>query len=356
VANVPALCSVIPEYLLAELATDGDREDREAALRSLVATAEFKGQRQVVNELLGGPALSSAQRASLVPDDVSNTVYDARNRSFLPGFEVRAEGDPPSDDDAVNEAFDGAATVLDFYRTVFDRNSLDGTGLGLVSSVHYLVDYDNAGWDGRQMSYGDGSGRLVVKGGFTHDIAVIGHEFTHGVVQFTAALPYHTQTGALNESMADVFGSLVKQHAAGQSADEADWLIGEGILGTRLHGVALRSLKAPGTAYDRDRQPAHMDDYVDLPDDGDPLNDHGGVHINSGIPNRAFFLAATELGGEAWKDAGAIWYRALTRLLDAGSEFKHAADATVTAAVQLFGKGTAQEKAVRAAWQQVGVL
>jgi Zn-dependent metalloprotease len=347
---------VIPEYLLAELADRGDRDDRESALRSLVATAEFKGQRQVVNELLGGPDLSSAQRGSLVPDDISNTVYDARHRGSLPGREVRAEGDPRSGDAAVNEAFEGAATVLDFYRSVFDRNSLDDAGLGLVSSVHYLVDYDNAGWDGRQMSYGDGSGRLVVKGGFTRDIAVIGHEFTHGVVQFTAALPYHTQTGALNESMADVFGSLVKQHAAGQSAEDADWLIGEGILGTRLDGVALRSLKAPGTAYHGDRQPAHMNDYVDLPDDGDPRNDHGGVHINSGIPNRAFYLVATELGGEAWKDAGAIWYRALTRFLDAGSEFKHAADATVAAAVELFGDGTAQEKAVRAAWQQVGLL
>ncbi len=167
---------------------------------------------------------------------------------------------------------------------------------------------------------------------------------------------YHKQPGALNESMSDVFGSLVKQHGRGQTTDQADWLIGEGILGSALHGQALRSMKAPGTAFDLDRQPAHMDNYQDLPDDDDPRNDHGGVHINSGIANHAFFLAATAMGGYAWEKAGRIWYVTLTERLKPFSEFLDAAEATVTVAGELFGDGSQEQEHVRDAWRQVGVL
>jgi len=181
------------------------------------------------------------------------------------------------------------------------------------------------------------------------------HELTHGVTQFTAGLRYSSQSGALNESFSDVFGSLVKQRSLGQTADQADWLVGEGIMGPQLPGVALRSLKAPGTVFKYDNQPAHMDHYVQLPDDGDPNHDNGGVHINSGIPNHAFFLAATALGGNAWEKAGKIWYTTLTTRLSENSDFQAAADATAAGSGDLFGTAGAEEQAVRAAWQQVGI-
>jgi hypothetical protein len=142
--------------------------------------------------------------------------------------------------------------------------------------VHYGVDFDNAFWNGAQMVYGDGSGRVFVKGALAQSIDVVGHELTHGVTSFTANLAYSKQSGALNESFSDVFGSLVKQRHLNQTADQADWLIGAGTLVPAL-GKALRSMSAPGTAYDGDRQPDHMDGYVDLPDDNDPRNDNGGV-------------------------------------------------------------------------------
>ncbi|CAM5676724.1 hypothetical protein SFUMM280S_07534 [Streptomyces fumanus] len=160
------------------------------------------------------------------------------------------------------------------------------------------------------MVFGDGDGEIFLD--FTIPVDVIGHELVHGVTQYTANLTYFGQPGALNESVSDVFGSLIKQYTLGQSADQADWLIGAGLLAPRVTGVALRSLKAPGTAYDddvlgKDPQPATMDDYVRTG------RDNGGVHINSGIPNHAFYLAATALGGNAWERAGQIWYRRADR-------------------------------------------
>src|SRR5262249_52781956 len=234
------------------------------------------------------------------------------------------------------------------------RDSVGGNGIELISSLHYGVGYDNAFWNGGQMVYGDGSGRIFIEGGLTKSIDVIAHELTHGVTQFTAGLEYHTQPGALNESFSDVFGSLVKQYSLSQTVDQADWLIGAGILVPQL-GKALRSMEAPGTAFQGDPQPAHIRDYKDLPDDNDPRNDNGGVHINSGIPNRAFCLAAKALGGHAWEKAGRIWYVTLTERLQPDSDFQAAAQATVSVAGDLYSSGVEQE-AVQKAWQEVGVL
>jgi Zn-dependent metalloprotease len=127
------------------------------------------------------------------------------------------------------------------------------------------------------------------------------------------------------------------------------------ILGPALPVQALRSLKEPGRAFEFDDQPAHMDHYVDLPDDGDPRHDNGGVHINSGIPNHAFFLVATALGGNAWEKAGSIWYRTLTERLNEDSDFQEAAEATVAVSATMFGAGGPEEEAVRSAWEQVGI-
>src|SRR6185503_20585182 len=137
--------------------------------------------------------------------------------------------------------------------------------------------------------------------------------------------------GALNESMSDVFGSLVKQRTMNQTVGEADWLIGQGLFTTNVRGDALRSLKAPGTAYDdpilgKDPQPAHMRDY------NNTLDDDGGVHINSGIPNHAFYVAAVEIGGNAWEKVGRIWYITLRDKLQSSSRFQDAARLTTQVA------------------------
>lgn len=350
-------CFIAPPHMLARMVESEDAERREAAIRTLAASASIRTQRSLVTRVMRQLDVDVGDLAFIAPPSGERrTVYDVEHggRGILPGRKVRGEGTPASGDEAVNEAYDGADQVYDFYRDVLGRDSIDGKGLELVSSVHYGVGFDNAFWDGAQMVYGDGSGHLFVEGGLTKAIDVIGHEMAHGVTQHTARLRYGSQPGALNESISDVFGSLVKQYKLGQNADEADWLIGQGALVPQL-GTALRSMGEPGTAFKGDPQPAHMDDYVDLPDDNDPRNDNGGVHINSGIPNHAFYLAATAIGGHAWEKAGRIWYAALTERLQPDSDFHSAAEATAEVAGELFDRGGPEQEAVERAWQQVGV-
>ncbi|MEU5850916.1 M4 family metallopeptidase [Saccharopolyspora shandongensis] len=353
-----AACSILPQYVLADLAVQGDEELRVAALRTIGTSIAMRTKRTVITQMFQQLGVTSTDLASLNPaTEERKSVYDVQHGGHedLPGVLRRSEGGQPVDDEAVNQAFDNADHTHDFYRDVFQRNSVDGEGMELISSVHFGTAFDNAFWNGLQMVYGDGSGLIMAKGSLTRDIAVVAHEITHGVVQFTAGLRYNKQSGALNESTADVFGSMIKQYIAKETPDEADWLIGEGILGSELRGEALRSLKAPGTAFDNDGQPAHMDQYVDLPDDNDPRHDHGGVHINSGIPNKAFYLVATRLDGYSWEQAGHIWYHALTTQMRPNTNFKEAAEATTNAAVELYGAGHDAEKAVRSAWKEVGV-
>jgi len=213
-------------------------------------------------------------------------------------------------------------------------------------TVHYGQDYDNAFWDGTQLVFGDGDGRVF--GRFTQPVDVLGHELTHAVTEHTAGLVYRDQPGALNESVSDVFAACLKQRLLGQTPGEADWLIGEGIFLPGIQARALRDMAAPGTAYDdpalgRDPQVGHLDDYVSTSDD------NGGVHLNSGIPNRAFQLAAVAIGGSTWEGAGRVWYAALTGgAVNPTSGFAAFAAATVAVA-------GAHADAVGAAWEEVGV-
>lgn len=355
-SSIQTICNIAPPDLLGWLAMEGNVQQREAAVRALATSAAMRSQRAVMGDL--GRRLNV--RTGLLIGAASDTgdrlsVYDnqKQGRPFLPGALARGWEKPPVKDEAVNEAYDGSNATYEFFLEQYGRNSLDNAGMELVSSVHYGVAFDNAFWDGTQMVYGDGSGRIFVIGGLTRAIDVIAHELTHGVTEFTAGLIYSKQSGALNESFSDVFGSLVKQHSLNQTAAEASWLLGEGILEPGL-GKALRSMDHPGTAHSGDTQPGHMDDYKDLPDNNDPRNDNGGVHINSGIPNRAFALAAKALGGYAWEKAGRIWFEVLTNRMRPTTQFEAAAHATVDTAGTLFG--AAEQEAVHNAWQEVGVL
>ncbi len=283
----------------------------------------------------------------------NRTIYDAQHKQSLPGKKIRTEGGKPSKDASVNRAYAGLGATFELYLAAFKRYSIDGRGLPLNASVHFDEKYDNAFWDGKQMVFGDGDGELF--NDFTLPVDVIGHELTHGVTQYTANLEYFSQSGALNESVSDVFGSLIKQYGLGQTADQADWLIGAGLLTERVQGVALRSMKAPGTAYDddvlgKDPQPAKMEDYVHTG------SDNGGVHINSGIPNHAFYVLATELGGHAWERAGQIWYDTLTGgHLTKDADFAEFAAVTLTSTTARYGEGGAEHDAIVKAWSEVGV-
>ncbi|MGZ9223125.1 MAG: M4 family metallopeptidase, partial [Anaerolineales bacterium] len=320
-------------------------------INTLKLSAQMRGQRQALADF-------SAATFRVAVGGKNRVIYDGQNGSNLPGTVVRKEGDGPSQDVAVNEAYDGSGVTYDLYNDVYQRNSIDGSGMRLDSTVHHRQGYDNAFWNGEQMVYGDGDENLPeadrLFNRFTIAIDIIGHELTHGVTQFEAKLQYFQQPGALNESMSDVFGSLVKQYQLQQTAAEADWIIGEGLFTKNVNGVGIRSMKAPGTAYDdpvlgKDPQPAHMNDYVNT------ASDNGGVHINSGIPNRAFYVTALELGGHAWERAGQIWYVTLKDKLDSNSKFQDCANLTYQTAGELFGAGGIEQQAVQKGWAEVGI-
>jgi Zn-dependent metalloprotease len=347
-----ALNCIVPPYLLREIIDRGTPAQREWATKTLQMTTLMYAQR---NKISGAEQPLVAK--SVTPGEL-RVIFDAQQGSALPGIEVRREGDPPTSDPAVNEAYDGAGNTFNYYKDIHKRNSIDNQGLRIDSSVHYQIGYDNAFWNGEQMVYGDGDEDLPVTerifNRFTIAPDVIGHELTHGVMQYEAALIYSGQSGALNESFSDVFGSLVKQYIHKQTAAEADWIIGMGLFTARVKALGVRSMKAPGTAYDdpllgKDPQPAVMSGYVDT------IEDNGGVHINCGIPNHAFYVAAVQTGGYAWEKMGAIWYAALQKRLPSDATFQVAANITYTIAGELFGVNSIEQRAVQKGWSEVEI-
>jgi hypothetical protein len=323
----------LPPYLLRELARR--RPGRAPELERMLALDEALRRRRQrprpATTLVAGPAW---------------TVHDAGTGTALPGRPVRSAGEPDSGDPAVDEAAYGVAGSLALLSEVFGRASYDGAGATVLATVHYGRDYVNAFWDGAQLVFGDGDGEVF--GRFTKPVDVVGHELAHAVTEHTAGLVYEGQSGALNESVSDVFAACLEQRLRGQSAAEADWLVGSDLFLPGVEARGLRDMAAPGTAYDdpalgRDPQPGHLDDYVET------TEDNGGVHLNSGIPNRAFHLASTGIGGSSAEGAGRIWFAALTgRAVGPRTDFAGFAAATVAAAGEHAG-------VVRDAWESVGV-
>ncbi|MEB5974488.1 M4 family metallopeptidase [Pantoea dispersa] len=333
--------SVIPPYILRNIIDNCSGAQQDYARRTLTHVQQLMAEHPHTTS-----AASTAQ-----PGSVLRAIYDAENTQNLPGTLIREEGQPGNGDVAADEAWNYLGITYDFYWQIYQRNSLDNKGLKLDGTVHYGKEYQNAFWNGQQMVFGDGDGEIFNR--FTIAIDVVAHELTHGVTETEAGLIYFQQAGALNESMSDVFGSLVKQYHLKQSADQADWIIGEGLLAAGIKGSGLRSMSAPGTAYDdpllgKDPQPADMDHYIDT------REDNGGVHLNSGIPNRAFYLAATALGGFAWERAGQAWYDTLCdKELPQDADFSTFARFTVQHAAKRFDNTVAQ--AIQSAWHEVGV-
>jgi Zn-dependent metalloprotease len=351
----PIYC-ILPPHILRSVVEKGDDVQRKLAMNTLSIDQTIRQVRATIASVLTGPA--ARRMAAVMPPSAApsanRTIRDGQRKKTLPGKIVRrTEGKPKSGDAAVDEAYEGLGATFDLFYQVYNRNSIDAGGMALDATVHYDVNYDNAFWDGKQMVFGDGDGKLFNR--FTISIDIIGHELAHGVIEKEAGLIYLEESGALNEHIADVFGSLVKQRYLKQSAAKADWLIGAGLLAKKVKGTALRSMKAPGTAYDdtvlgKDPQPDNMKNYLKT------NQDSGGVHINSGIPNKAFYLAAMSIGGNAWDKTGRIWYGALLDpLVLPNTDFAQFAKVTVQVADKTYGAKSTEKKAVADAWKAVGI-
>jgi Zn-dependent metalloprotease len=349
--NPDVHCHIIPPDVLRELADDEwtPAQSRQAMRETAAHSPVWRTLRDAYCEARGAGLLAngipSARLAGVLAPVPSVTVYDSKNTTSLPGAPISRPSKSP--DNTAQRAFNETTAVARFYQRCFGRNSVDDAGMTLMSSIHYGVHYSNAFWNGAQMVYGDGDGRIFLD--FTKSADVIAHELTHGVTQFTAGLVYTDEPGALNESISDAFGSMFRQWQNDQTVAQADWLIGADILGpaARARGYScLRDLAQPNAKHCLSRQPSH---YRDVIPGGDP-------HDNSGIPNHAFYLAATTIGGRSWEKAGKVWYAALTsNKAGPTMQMKEFANLTRVCAKSLFATDTAVYRGVDDAWASVGL-
>ena len=240
-----------------------------------------------------------------------------------------------------------AGKAYEYFLNTFTRNSINGGGGNIISIINVAEDngggMDNAFWNGSAMFYGNGATAFKE---LARGLDVAGHEMSHGVIQNTANLEYVGQSGALNESYADVFGALI---------DRDDWKMGEDVVKPGVFPTgALRDLSNPNNGGnslgDPGWQPKNMDEYANLPNT--PQGDNGGVHVNSGIPNRAFFLLASNIGREK---AEQIYYKALRDYLVKSSKFVDMRLAAEKAAKDIHGNTSPELDAVRGAFNTVGI-
>ncbi|KAL5345790.1 hypothetical protein ACLOAV_009544 [Pseudogymnoascus australis] len=373
----------VPAYVLKHIAESAAAPEkaRHAAQRTLSADQNFRGHRVQAQRATQAPsatdepAVSAAQvpiRAALIgpaardeshdasapPLQLKRLIYDAKGSGNLRGTLARREGAERTTDRQVNNVYDGIGITLKFFHTVLGRNSLDDNGGNVVATVHFdnepqnPLGYNNAFSNGTEFAFGDGDG--IIFNYFTDSLDVVAHELTHAITDHTAGLNYeHPQAGGLHESISDVFAALVEQWHFDQTAADADWLTGQSLFPVAIKGPALRDIANPGTAFNdpirgRDRQISHFSQY----------NANLDVHLSSGIPNRAFYLAATGFGGFAFEKAGKIWYATLTdsriKAVAETATFKQWADVTVDQANRLFG--TSAAIIIHNAWVAVGVL
>jgi Zn-dependent metalloprotease len=279
---------------------------------------------------------------------LNRQVYTANQKTSLPGTLMRKEGQAAVNDQAVNAAYDNSGVCYNFYKTTFGRDSIDGKGAKLSSTVHYSSNYNNAFWDGTQMVYGDGDGKSFSD--FAADLSVVCHELTHAVTSYSANLRYQGESGALNEAMSDIFGAASTVFKGG--LNQNTWLIGHDCY---LAGTALRYMNNPlldKVSYDW------------YPTRYKGTSDNGGVHWNSGIANLAFVLMVQggvhpQQKSKNWVEeigiakAQQIFYSSLTQYMTASTTFAQARAATETAAKALYS--TTEVSTVSNGWIAVGV-
>lgn len=296
------MCFFVPKDVLDRLANDKklSAELRQGAADSARVSDEVRklraqaGSFTNLTRALGGHLTELAATPKV-------TVYDCRHTQTLPGTPVPSP--KKSKDKTAQRAFNETTGVAAFYKQVFKRNSIDNAGMTMMSSIHFGNNFNNAMWNGSQMLYGDGDGKLFID--FTNGSDVIGHELTHGVTQHSLQLDYQGDAGGLNESLSDCFGSMFRQWQARQDAAAADWLIGADIMGTVAQSkgyTCLRDMANPAAKHCLAPQPTK---YSQVTPGMDP-------HYSSGPPNLAFCVACKTLGGKSWERIGQVWYGALT--------------------------------------------
>lgn len=337
----------VPPFVLENMARAGIEEAKSTILQSQY----LRKKRTQKLEEGGSPA--KLLKAVVPVGRAYVQVYDSRNtwEQRVGNKPRRPQGGPATGDESVDNSYDCICNINNYLKNTLNRNSLDNNGMDLICNVHYGEKYNNAFWDGDDITLGDGDGVLFTN--FAKSLDVIAHELGHAVIQYNANFEYHDQPGALHEHFADVFGSVVTQYTEKQTADDADWLIGDEIMGPELYGEALRSMSEPGTAYDneilgQDPQPDHMKKYYKGSDD------LGGVHINSGIMNKAFYLTAMDIGTD---QAALIWYSALQNLWSTAN-FNDAFEQIVKASrILVKNKDVRKDSTqrVRTAFRQVGI-
>lgn len=354
----PVQC-ILPPYISQKLMESPDAKTVELAVKNFNQTFQIRNQRNFLSGLKSHQLdLVNVKAKAQKKAKLNMAVYTLNHGTDIQTAKLlwkNGKKYQALDKDARNVVSAGSAT-WDLYNAIFGRDSVDGKGYLLRHYIHYYRRYDNAMWDGSQMIYGDGDGKTFAS--FTSDPDIIGHELTHGVTQYESNLEYHNQSGALNESLSDVFGIMVKQRMLNQDVKTSNWLIGENVLKGAQY--ALRSMKAPGTAYvnhpvlGTDPQPATFDKFVKLPDTEN--GDWGGVHYNSGIPNFAFYVAAFNMGSYAWEKAGKIWYAAVTgNNLKSSATFADLKAQTIKMAEKIYGVGSNEAKAVKQGWDEAKV-
>jgi len=350
---------IIPPYMLKRLMESDNKKVADLATKTNFRSFRFRNDRIFFHKAsLQERAIFGLISKQAGKDILKMEVYDCKQKTDFINASLLWDSKTNQKITSVagKNVIKGGKASWDFYWQLLSRNSIDNKGMLIKQYVHFDKGMDNAYWDGRRMVYGDGDG--IVFSSFTSDIDVIGHELTHGVTENESNLNYDNQAGALNESFSDIFGIMIKQRFNNQDVKKSNWLIGERVMiGPKY---ALRSLKAPGTAYinhpelGTDPQPATMDKYQNLPDT--QSGDFGGVHINSGIPNFAFYVAAFNMGGYAWEKAGRIWYAVLTDInLVQNAKFEDVKNLTIIHAEKIFGLNSPEVFAVKQGWLEAKV-
>jgi Zn-dependent metalloprotease len=333
----------VPPYIMESLARKGIAHAGLSLKQATFSRKKRKAKLPDIHALTGNKSKADSLRY----------LYDCQNQSQERLKLIRSDaGQMGAMDDAGKQAWEYVGLVREYLKNILHRDSIDDAGMDYHINIHYGVNYANAFWDGDEIIFGDGDGEVF--GSLTRSLDVIAHEIGHGITQFTANLEYNGQSGALNESFSDVLGTAITQYIEKTEDTRSDWLIGDEIMINNAKGEALRSMLAPGTAFEnalmgRDPQPAHMKDYFAGPEDSQ------GVHINSGIPNKAFALSAREIG---IREVTLIWYEAL-KLLWPTANFNDAATVISETARKLVNSGKASKgspQKIRAAFRDVGII
>lgn len=342
-------CHIVPIDVLKRMSKEKrlPEEQRKKFADTMKMDAELRKlrtQAMKVTQMAKSLAPAAGVTAAVAPAPAI-TVFNCNHSQTLPGAQIANPATSP--DVTAKHVFAETSSVAAFYSQVFGRNSVDGVGGTLISSIHFGVGYNNAFWNGSQMTYGDGDGSIFID--FSKGNDVIGHELTHGVTQHSLQLNYTNEAGGLNESMSDCFGSMFRQWEAKQTVDQADWLIGKDIMGPqalKMGYTCLRDMSNPAAKHCLSPQPTKFSQYK-------PGQD---PHVSSGIPNLAFYVTAKAVGGHSWEKVGQIWYKALTGFGPSPNmKMKAFANRTRSVAAQLYPGNTAIAGAVDGGWKKVGL-